>query len=101
MADDARTEARLRLMQALVDHRLDGARCRCGSTAIRDGDHTLHQADALLALFPEVEFQPLLCSGPDAMASYILPLAQHETGSHRQLILRGSVEPVVPEEPQP
>lgn len=95
MADDARTEARLWFIQALVDHRLVGERCKCGSNAYPARDHELHLADALVALFPESAWS-------ERIGDYRGPFPPPpEVVTSRQLVLRGPVEPAVDPEEKP
>lgn len=95
MADDARTEAQRRLIEVLAQHpRLivgDGSRegCLCGWVEILEVEnhtHAQHQADAVLALFLNVDWRGSLNGSTGARA--------------RQLTLHGPVEPVT-EEPKP
>lgn len=104
MADDARTEARRRI--ALTAHRLICSGCtdeQCPEMDEADWD----VADAVLALFPYVDWQPWCMSHAVAVQyadrSDCDGLGPHDEG--RQLVLHGGIddlafpEPVVPEEP--
>jgi hypothetical protein len=96
MADDARTEARRRLVIAL-----HAAHCGCPDFPFEsdaDGGDPLFGAlaDAVLNLFENVEWNVLL------RGEYYGPLpAPPEAAIGRRLVFRGPVEPVVPEEPLP
>lgn len=110
MADDARTEARRRVAEAIED-----APWPCPHGGIKSLDSadwfTCREcrADAVLALFPTVDWQPWCMSHAVAVQhadrSDCDGLGPHDEG--RQLVLHGGIddlafpEPVVPEEPQP
>ena len=92
---DARAESRRRLAEVLVQHqRLDGGPCLCGWFEL-GRLHSVHVADAVLELFPDVEWAHLW-QGAGLMVPAETPRAKH-----RRLVLASALEPVVPEEPQP
>jgi len=96
VADDARTEARLWFIQALVDHRPVGARCKCGVGPFDDGNHDLHVADALLSMFPDISVENTTqMPGPGTYAQ-----TDRRVRYGSRLVLRGPVEPVTEESPK-
>ncbi len=94
MADDARTEARRRITEALTAHRLVGAFCACGEVANPEGgrSHADHQVDELLfELFPDATWRTTWTNG-----NLTFP-ADRGRATNRQLVLTAPVEPVTEE----
>lgn len=102
MADDARTEARHRIAAAIDDAPWPCPHGGINSTDPGDWFSCLEcRADAVLELFPEIEVEEW---GQYADGSWPQPAHSFPNfiePTHRRLILRGPVEPVVPEESQP
>ena len=84
VADDARTEARRRLVEVLAAHRWVGASCACGErlpVGIAE-----HLAGVVLALFPTASWTNVTSMGAPT---------RHE----RSLTLGAALEPVMPLDP--
>jgi hypothetical protein len=96
MADDARTEAQRRIAQAIARYDWNHGI----SANATPGEHAYGEADAILALFPSVEWQPWCMSHaiPTELAdrSDCEGLGPHDEG--RQLVLHGPIDDLAYEE---
>lgn len=90
---DARTEARRLLAELFGSHqRLGPGACGCGWSD-SGGAHSRHLADVALLIYFSPSWEP--ARGDTRLQTGGSPVKL------RQLMLRGPVEPVVPEEPKP